>query len=63
MNADRTRAMAWRRIIDAVADQRDALLHRMWREDPNDSHLEADCQTFCELARALADFLRARRSA
>jgi hypothetical protein len=42
---------------------RDALDDRIWREDPDDTHLVADCQAWLELARALADFLRARRAA
>jgi hypothetical protein len=42
---------------------RAALDHRIWREDPEDTHLEADVQTWCELAQALTDFLKARRSA
>ena len=57
------RARAWFRIVEAVTEQREALGHRIWREDPVDTHLEADCQTWCELTQALADFLEARRSA
>jgi hypothetical protein len=57
------RLVAWSRILEAVAEQREALDHRIWREDPDDTHLEADCQTWCELTRALADFLQARRAA
>jgi hypothetical protein len=60
MNA---RMVAWRRILDAVAEQRQALDHRIWLEDPDDVLLEADTRTWCELAVALADFLDARRSA
>ena len=56
------RFIAWRRVLDAVADQREALDHRLWREDPNDTHLEADVRTWCELSRALAKFLHARRA-
>jgi hypothetical protein len=55
--------VAWCRILETVAEQREALLHRIWREDPDDVLLEADCQTWCELAQALADFLKARRAA
>ena len=54
---------ARRRILDAVAQQREALDYRIWREDPDDTHLAADCQTWCELTRALADFLTTRGSA
>lgn len=61
--AGETRMLAWRRILEAVAEQRAALDYRIWRENPDDTHLKADCQTWCELARALADFLRARRAA
>ena len=57
------RFIAWRRILDAVADQREALDHRIWLADPDDTHLEADCRAWCDLSRALADFLRARRQA
>lgn len=57
------RMLAWRRIIESVAEQREALDHRIWRADPDDRHLGADCQTWCELSRALADFLKARRAA
>lgn len=58
----KARLVAWFRILEAVSEMRDALDHRIWRENPADTHLEADCQTWCELARALADFLKARRS-
>ena len=57
------RLLAWCRIIDAVVEMRAGLDHRIWREDVDDTHLEADCQTWCELTRALADFLEARRAA
>jgi hypothetical protein len=57
----RLRANAWRRIIEVVADMRDALSYRLWREDPTDEHLEHDCELFSELARALAAFLRIGR--
>ena len=59
----RKRRNAWRRILDAVAEMRDALEYRIWRGDPDDTHLHADCQTWAEFARALADFLKSRRSA
>lgn len=59
----RARVVAWAPVLDAVAEQRDALQHRIWRGDPDDTLLEADCQTFCELSNALADFLQARRAA
>ena len=54
--------IACRRVLDAVADQREALDHRIWREDSNDTNLEDDVRTWCELSRALADFLDARRA-
>jgi hypothetical protein len=59
----RARAHAWRRIIDAVAEQKAALQHRIDREGIDDTMLAADCQTWCELSRALADFLKTRRAA
>ena len=59
----RARAFAWGRVLDALASQREALDYRIWREDPHDTHLEGDVQTWCELSRALADFLAARRAA
>jgi hypothetical protein len=49
--------------MSAVAEQREALDYRIWSENPVDRHLEADCRTWCELAQALSDFLRARRLA
>jgi hypothetical protein len=58
-----TRLVAWCRILDAVAEQRDALDHRIRRGDPDDSELEADCRTWCGLSQALADFLKARKAA
>ena len=54
--------MAWCSILDAVAEQREALEHRIWREDASDTLLAADCQTWCELAAALAAFLKAREA-
>jgi hypothetical protein len=59
----RRRAGAWRRVLDAVAEMRDALDYRIYREDPDDTFLEADCRAWCELAQSLADFLRSRRAA
>ena len=59
--AANARLVAWTRVLDAVAEMRDSLDHRIWREDTEDTLLEADCQTWCELTRALADFLAARR--
>jgi hypothetical protein len=56
----RRRSEAWCRILDVVAEQREALEHRIWREDPADTHLEADIQTWCELSRSLTDFVKAR---
>src|SRR5262245_58384990 len=56
------RFRAWCRVLEAIADQREALEHRIWREDPEDVQLEADCQVLCELMLALADFLATRRS-
>ena len=55
------RARAWFRIVAAVGEMRGALDYRIWREDPADTHLEADCQTWCELTHGLTDFLKARR--
>ena len=40
----RRRRCAWLRVIDAVAEMREALEHRIWREDAGDTHLEADCR-------------------
>ena len=57
------RLEAWRQILESVAEMRGALEFRIWREDPDDRHLESDVQAWLDLARALADFLRARRSA
>jgi hypothetical protein len=57
------RVTAWCRIVDAVAEQKDALAHRIWRADPDDDLLEADVQTWLELTQSLADFLEARRAA
>ena len=39
---------------------REALEHRIWRADPDDTHLEADCQTWVDLARGLSNFLKSR---
>jgi hypothetical protein len=61
--ATNARLVAWTRVLDAVAEQRESLDHRIWREDAEDTLLEVDCQTWCELTSALADFLGARRPA
>lgn len=37
-------ARAWRRVLDAVGEMRDALDYRIWREDAADTHLDADCR-------------------
>jgi hypothetical protein len=58
-----TRLAAWCRILDAVAEQREALDRRIDHQDPSDTHIDADCQTWGGLAEALADFLDARKSA
>lgn len=55
------RMLAWCRVLDAISEQRDALQQRIWREDPDDRMLDADVQTWCELAASLAAFLEARR--
>lgn len=54
---------AWCRILDAIAEQRAALASPIYREDVDDKQIDADVPVFCELARALADFLQTRRSA
>jgi hypothetical protein len=59
----KARADAWLRVLAAVFEQREALDYRIWREDPADALLVADVETWLSLARALADFLRARRAA
>jgi hypothetical protein len=56
-----TRMAAWSHILGAVAEQREALDYRISLEDPGDTHLAADCRTWCGLSQALADFLKARR--
>ena len=58
----RLRASAWLRVIEAVTDMLDALDYRIWRADLHDTHLEADCRVWRELARALAEFLKQRNS-
>jgi hypothetical protein len=50
---------AWRRIVDALAEQRASLDHRISKEDVTDTLLERDCQTQCELMEALADYMKA----
>ena len=57
----RRRRSAWLRVLDAVAEMRAALDHRIWRADIDDIHLEGDCRAWCELAQSLADFLQSRR--
>ena len=59
----KARMHAWLSILEAVAEQRDGLQHRIWREDPEDKSLEADCRNLCALIGALGDFLQARRTA
>lgn len=59
---DVVRLRAWTRALDALAEQRDALECRIWRADPDDIHLGADCRAWCELARALGDYLRVAAS-
>jgi hypothetical protein len=58
----RTGLHLWCRILDAVAEMRESLDHRIWREDPDDSSLEADFRAWIELTRGLADFLEASRA-
>ena len=57
------RLIAWGRVLEAMAEQREALLYRIWLADPHDTQLEADCRAWCELSRALAAFLKARSAA
>ena len=57
----RRRRCAWLRVLDAVAVMRDTLAHRLWREDPDDTHLAGDIQTWCELSQALTDFLKSKK--
>jgi hypothetical protein len=52
----RARLVVWTRVLEALAEQREALAHRIWLEDAEDTLLEADTQTFTELVRALDDF-------
>jgi hypothetical protein len=61
--ATERRMRAWARILDAVADMREALSYRISQASPDDLFLKADCQTWCELTQALADFLEVRRTA
>ena len=61
-HAARQRLTAWCGVLNAVAEQREALDYRIWREDANDTLLAGDCQTWCELAAALAAFLKAREA-
>jgi hypothetical protein len=57
----RRRRLAWLRVLEAVAEMREALDFRIWQATPDDTHLEADCRAWLELAQALADFLASRR--
>ena len=47
----RRRRCAWLRVVNAVAEMREALEYRIWRGDPDDTHLHADCQTWAEWRR------------
>ena len=60
---DKDRLRAWTRVLEAVAAQREALEHRISREDVTDTSLEHDVQNFAERARALADYLQAKKEA
>ena len=55
------RVHAYCRVLDAVAEQRDALAYRAWLADPDDTFLPADVQTWCELSLALADLPARKR--
>ena len=57
----RRRRCAWLRVIDAVAEMREALDCRIALEADADTHLHADVRTWCELAQALAAFLGSRK--
>ena len=57
------RMIAWQRVLDAVAEMRAAIDHRIWAENPDDVSLEHDCRNFCELALALSNYLKAKRAA
>ena len=57
----RKRRGAWLRVLDALAEQREALAYRIHLEDYDDSQIEADVRAWCELSRALADFLAWRK--
>ena len=61
--AANARLAARSRVLAAVAEQREALDHRIYIEDIADIHLEADVRIWGELARALADFLKMMRAA
>jgi hypothetical protein len=54
---------AWCRVLNAIAEQREALDFRIWCARPDDTDLDADVQIWCELSAALADFLDARVAA
>jgi hypothetical protein len=51
------------RVLNAIAEQREALDFRIWRAGSDDTHLEADVRIWRELSGALADFLEARQAA
>ena len=46
----RRRRCAWLRVLDAVAEMREALEHRIWRADPDDTHLKPIAKAWAELA-------------
>jgi hypothetical protein len=47
------RFAAWCRVLDAVAEMRAALDHRIWKEDSDDTFLEADTQNLVRTDRCL----------
>ena len=58
----RRRRCAWLRVIEAIADMRDALHHRIWREDPDDTHLQSrPAKRGASLRVRSSDFLGSRR--
>ncbi len=58
----RARFIAWSRVLDELAAQREALDFRICYADPGDECLPDDCRSWCRLTSALADFLDARRA-
>jgi hypothetical protein len=50
----RRRMEEWRRVIEAVAEQRAALEYRIWAEDPDDLVLHDDVRIWGELTSAVA---------